>query len=367
MLYALLYGLRSKFILFNLLKYISFRSLAAFFTAFLIGVVLAPYIIKKFKTTGIKQSIRIDGPENHHIKAGTPTMGGVFIIIASLSSILLWTIYNYYVFTISLSILLFGAIGFIDDYLKIKFSNSKGISENLKLFLQAVASLLLIFLLSINPGKPDVFWNFYLPFINKPIFVWPPALAYLFYVFTIVAFSNATNLSDGLDGLASGMGIIMYLPFGIIAYVMGHIDVAKYLLFPFINGSGEIAVIITAMIGGFTAFLWYNIHPAEVFMGDTGSLSMGGTIAFISIIIKSEMLLLIAGGMFVIETLSVVLQRGYFKYTKKRYGEGRRIFLMSPIHHHFEKKGWKETQVVIRFWILSALFAVIALSTLKVR
>jgi phospho-N-acetylmuramoyl-pentapeptide-transferase len=183
----------------------------------------------------------------------------------------------------------------------------------------------------------------------------------------MVAFSNAMNLSDGLDGLASGMGIILYIPFGIIAYVIGNFVAAQYLKYPFIVGTGELTVIIAAMIGGLTAFLWYNIHPAEVFMGDTGSLSMGGTIAFIAIILKQEILLLIAGGMFVFETLSVVMQTSYFKYTKKKYGAGKRFFLMAPIHHHFEKKGWKETKVVIRFWILSALCALAALATLKVR
>jgi phospho-N-acetylmuramoyl-pentapeptide-transferase len=237
----------------------------------------------------------------------------------------------------------------------------------IKMLLLTGVSLLLTFLLTLNPNLTDIFWKFYVPVIDKPLFNWPHALAYIFYIFTMVAFSNAMNLSDGLDGLASGMGIILYLPFGIIGYVIGNAVAAKYLIYPFINGAGELTVLIAAMIGGLTAFLWYNIHPAEVFMGDTGSLAMGGTIALIAVILKQEVLLLIAGFMFVLETLSVIIQKIYFKYTKKKYGEGLRIFLMAPVHHHFEKKGWKETQVVIRFWILSALCALAALATIKVR
>ncbi len=379
MLYALLISLKAKLILFNLLNYITFRAMAAFVTAFIIGVIVAPYCIKKFKEIGIKQAIRNDGPESHQAKSGTPTMGGIFILIAALVSILLWAKFNYYVFVVSLGIVLFGTIGFLDDYLKIKFKNSKGVKGRIKISLQVLVSLILIMLLYLNPSLSDakliklypdlqnILWKFYIPIIDKPLFTWPPVLACLFYVFTMVAFSNAMNLSDGLDGLASGMGIILYIPFGIIAYVIGNFVAAQYLKYPFIIGTGELTVIIAAMIGGLTAFLWYNIHPAEVFMGDTGSLSMGGTIALIAIILKQEILLLIAGGMFVFETLSVVMQTSYFKYTKRKYGAGKRFFLMAPIHHHFEKKGWKETKVVIRFWILSALCALAALATLKVR
>lgn len=367
MLHFLLFPLKAKFILFNLLKYITFRSLAAFITAFIIGVIIAPYFIKKFKSFGVRQSIRQDGPESHQVKNGTPTMGGIFIIIAALSAIFLWSIFNYYVFVVSLSIVLFGMIGFMDDYMKVKFKNSKGITAKLKLTLQLLSSLLLITLLYLNPARPDIFWSFYVPFWGKPLFIWPPLLAYPFFMLAITVFSNATNLSDGLDGLASGMGILLYIPFGIIAYVMGNAITSGYLKYPFINGTGELAVIIAAMIGGFAAFLWYNVHPAEIFMGDTGSLAMGGTIALIAIVLKQEVVLIMAGGIFVLETISVMIQTTYFKYTKRRYGEGRRFFLMAPIHHHFEKKGWKETQVVVRFWILSAICALAALSTLKIR
>ncbi len=367
MLNALLLPLKSKLILFNLLNYITFRAMAAFVTSFIIGVYVAPYCIRKFKDFGIKQSIRKDGPESHQVKSGTPTMGGIFIIIAALLSVLLWTKFNYYVFIVSMGIFLFGAIGFLDDYLKIKHKDSKGINGKIKISLQTGASILLIFLLTLNPNISETFWKFYVPIIDKPLFTWPHFLAYIFYIFTMVAFSNAMNLSDGLDGLASGMGIILYLPFGILSYVIGNALAAKYLIFPFISGTGELTVIATSMIGGLTAFLWYNVHPAEVFMGDTGSLTMGGTIALISIILKQEILLLVAGGLFVFEALSVVIQKGYFKYTKKMCGEGKRVFLMAPIHHHFEKKGWKENQVVIRFWIISALCALMALATLKVR
>ncbi len=367
MLNALLISLKSKLILFNLLNYITFRAMAAFVTSFLIGVFVAPYCIKKFREFGIKQSIRKDGPETHQAKSGTPTMGGILIIISALAAVLLWTKFNYYVMIVSLGIFLFGMTGFLDDYVKIKFNNSKGIKGYIKMILLTGVSLLLVILLNLNPNLTDTFWKFYVPIIDKPLFTWPHVLAYIFYIFTMVSFSNAINLSDGLDGLASGMGIILYLPFGIISYVIGNAVVSKYLIYPFISGAGELTVIVAAMIGGLTAFLWYNIHPAEVFMGDTGSLAMGGTIALIAVILKQEVLLLIGGCMFVLETLSVIIQKSYFKYTKKIYGEGRRIFLMAPIHHHFEKRGWKETQVVIRFWILSALCALAALATLKVR
>jgi phospho-N-acetylmuramoyl-pentapeptide-transferase len=367
MINALFLLLKTKIIHFNLLNYITFRTMAAFATSFLIGVCVAPFCIRKFKEFGIKQSIRKDGPASHLIKSGTPTMGGILIIIAALISIILWTKFNYYTLIVCLGIVLFGMIGFIDDFMKIKYKDSKGIKGIVKLLMQTAVSFLLVFLLTLNPGFSDIFWKFYIPIIDKPIFIWPHYLAFIFYIFTMVAFSNAMNLSDGLDVLASGMGIILYIPFGILSYVIGNAVAAKYLIFPFITGTGELTVIIGAMIGGLTAFLWYNIHPAEVFMGDTGSLTMGGTIAIISIILKQEILLLIAGGMFVVEALSVVVQKGYFKYTKKRYGEGKRVFLMAPIHHHFEKKGWKETQVVTRFWILSALCALMALATLKVR
>lgn len=367
MLYALLFSLKTQFILFNLLRYITFRSVAAFITAFLIGVLIAPYFIKLFKRIGVGQAIRTDGPETHRVKSGTPTMGGLIIIISALVAILLWSIFNFYVLTAVVCIVLFAAIGFADDFMKVKFRNSRGISGEIKILLQIVVSFILVTLLFLNPSRPDIFWAFYVPIFDKPLFIWPPILGYAFYMFTVIAFANATNLADGLDGLAVGMGIMLFIPFAIFAYVIGNFIAAEYLKFPFIVGTGELVVVLSAMIGGFAAFLWYNAHPAEVFMGDTGSLPMGGLIALVAVVLKQEVLLLVAGGMFVLETVSVVLQKGYFKYTKKRYGQGRRIFLMSPIHHHFEKKGWKETQVVIRFWVLSALCALLALATLKIR
>ncbi len=366
MLYSLFFGLRNKFILFNLLRYITFRSMAAFVTAFLVGMLLAPMFIKKFKEIGAGQSIREDGPSTHFAKAGTPTMGGIFILLSVIISSLLWTIYNYYVFVVLFSIIGFGMIGFYDDYLKVMKKNSKGITANLKLLFQIIVSIIIIVLLYFDPFEKFSF-SFFVPFYNKPLFYWPFLLGFAFYIFTLIAFSNATNLSDGLDGLAAGMSIFLIIPFGIFAYVLGNAVAADYLKFIYIPGVGEISVILAAFIGGLASFLWYNVHPAEIFMGDTGSLAIGGTIATVAIILKQEMLLVIAGFMFVLETFSVVLQTSYFKYTKKKYGAGKRIFLMAPIHHHFEKKGWKETQVVIRFWILAALCALISLTTLKLR
>lgn len=480
MLYEWLFPLSEQWTLFNLLRYITFRSIAAFFTAFLIGVWIAPWFIRQFQKLKVGQSIRDDGPQSHLVKAGTPTMGGVFILLAALLSILLWSRFNFYVLLSGLSLVLFGAIGFLDDYLKIRQKNTKGVSARLKLILQGLASLVLMLLFyfftqswdenrfhlsartrsgqvllaqdygwSTNntfrldsvaltnqgevvsfflqtedyfrvikeiklteyrlsesgqslvldlyplPERSDAqikhfgwqlkaytpsgefseqlsggsrvsrrsqfFRQFYLPYYSKPLFTWPLVLAFLFYITVMVAFSNATNLSDGLDGLASGMGIFIYLPFGVFAYVMGNAIASEYLLFPYLAGGGELTVVITAFIGGLVAFLWYNVHPARIFMGDTGSLAMGGLISTIAIMLKQEVLLVIAGGMFVLEALSVVLQVFWFKNFK------RRIFKMSPIHHHFELSGWKETQVVPRFWILSAIFALLALSALKIR
>jgi len=477
MLYELFFPLSVQHTIFNLLRYITFRGIASFFTAFFIGVFIAPWFIKRLKHFKFRQSIREDGPESHQVKAGTPTMGGIFVIIAALISILLWARLNYYVIVVGLAIILFGGIGFMDDFLKIKQKNSKGVTAKLKLVLQTLSAFILVLILSLNPGnwqnnsfsleirdsqneiihshplsvekqnsftwqnekneysvlimmqdifggqtefpvtnisingvsslafdiqaddlsvsekipkndativfscsiqgdgldnnpliaeivspkQSNLFFSFFLPYYSRPIFVWHPILGFIFFIFTIVAFSNATNLSDGLDGLASGMGIMLYIPFGIFAYVMGNARAAGYLLFPFLSGAGEISIVVTAMIGGFTTFLWYNIHPAKVFMGDTGSLAMGGSIATIAIILKQEVLLVIAGAMFVVETLSVMIQVFCFKRFK------RRVFKMTPIHHHFELSGWKETQVVVRFWILSALFALIALSALKIR
>ena len=367
MLYYLLFNLRTKFIIFNLLRYITFRSLASFFTAFFIGMIIAPFFIKKLKRLGVKQPIREDGPESHLSKSGTPTMGGIFIIVSVILSSLLWNIFNYYVFVVLISIIAFAGIGFYDDYLKITMKNSKGIKANLKLILQLTAGIIIFLLIYFNPFSSGFSWAFYIPFLNKPLFFWPPVFGVIFIIFPIVAFSNATNLSDGLDGLAAGMSVFLIVPFGIMAYVIGNFLASDYLKFLFIPGAGEIAVILSAFIGGLAAFLWYNIYPAEVIMGDTGSLAIGGMIATVAVILKQEVLLVIAGFMFVLETLSVLIQTTYFKYTKNKYGAGKRFFLMAPIHHHFEKKGWKETQVVVRFWILAALFALLSITTLKIR
>ncbi|URA09595.1 MraY family glycosyltransferase [Thermospira aquatica] len=245
MLFSLLYPLRDWFFGFNLLKYITFRSLMAFFTAFLLGMVIAPYFIRRFSQVGVKQSIREDGPETHHVKAGTPTMGGIFVMVAALLSILLWGMPVYYVWVTTLALVLFGLIGFFDDYLKVRFKNSKGIAEGVKFSLQVGVGLLLSVLVVLNPDPSQVLL-FYVPIYDKPLFVWPMWLGIAFYVFTMVAFSNATNLSDGLDGLASGMGIILYIPFGIFAYVIGNAIAAQYLKFPYLPGAGELAVVIAS-------------------------------------------------------------------------------------------------------------------------
>ncbi|MGA2546885.1 MAG: phospho-N-acetylmuramoyl-pentapeptide-transferase [Rectinemataceae bacterium] len=344
----------------NVFKYLTFRSAYAAVTALLIAFLFGPAIIGKLRRLKLGQSVRTDGPESHLAKSGTPTMGGILIIVAVSVGVLLWAdLSNAYVWIALGSLVGFGAIGFIDDWLKVKQRNSDGIPAWAKFAAQvlvASAAALLIY----DP-KNSATTMLYVPFFKAPVMdlgaAWIPiAIIYVVY------WSNAVNLADGLDGLATGLTIMALIAFSVLTYITGRPDWSSYLNIPNVKGAGELTVFNLALLGACVGFLWFNAHPAEVFMGDVGSLALGGVLGVLSLIVKKELLLLLIGGVFMMEILSDVLQVGYFKLTK-----GKRLFRMAPIHHHFELKGWKETKVVTRFWILGGLFAILALSTLKIQ
>ena len=355
-----IYPLEKYFSALNVFRYLTFRSAYAAVTALLIAFLFGPKIISRLKVFKFGQSIREDGPETHLAKTGTPTMGGVFIILSVTVAVLLWVdLHNPYAWICLLALLGFGAVGFLDDWLKIKRKNSDGLSARLKLVLQGGVAVVVVFLIYVNRTENTTL--LYLPFFKNPVadlgvFYFPLAVVY------VVGWSNAVNLADGLDGLATGLTIMALIAFSIITYLTGRPDWSQYLSIPFVRGAGELTVFNLALIGACVGFLWFNSHPAEVFMGDVGALSLGGVLGVLSLIVKKEILLFIIGGVFVLEVVSDILQVGYFKLTK-----GKRLFRMAPLHHHFELSGWKETQVVVRFWILGGLFAIIALSTLKIQ
>ncbi|WP_029522163.1 phospho-N-acetylmuramoyl-pentapeptide-transferase [Persephonella sp. KM09-Lau-8] len=342
----------------NLFKYITFRGFYALITSFLISLVIGPYIIQKLKVFQKKEGgyVRDYTPEWHELKKYTPTMGGILIIITVLFSSLLWCrLDNFYVWIVIFALLSFALIGGWDDYLKI--TRKKGISSKAKFTAQLIFATLIAVALYFYPGFDT---NLYLPFF-KNIHINMGLLYIPFMIFIIVGTSNAVNLTDGLDGLAIGPSLIAIASFAFFAYVAGHSKLAAYLHLPHIAGSGELTVFLMAFLGAGLGFLWYNSFPAEVFMGDAGALSIGAVLGTVAIITKQEIILAIVGGIFVVETLSVIIQVAYYKAT------GKRLFLMAPIHHHFEKKGIKEPKIVTRVWIISILLAIIALSTLKIR
>ncbi|WP_449245731.1 phospho-N-acetylmuramoyl-pentapeptide-transferase [Desulfobacca acetoxidans] len=359
MLYHLLYPLKTVFGGFNVFRYLTFRSIYAILTALIIAFILGPWVIRQLRRHQIGQYIREDGPASHLCKAGTPTMGGILIIAATIGSTLLWAdLSNTYVWLLIFVTLSFGGIGFLDDYLKVIKKHNRGLSGRGKLVGQIiVAAVVAVWLYSL-PGfettltlpffkelNPDLGWGF-LPLA----------------VFVIVGAANAVNLTDGLDGLAIGPVTIAAAFFMILAYLSGNIKIADYLQISYVRGVGELAIFCGALVGAGIGFLWYNSYPAEVFMGDVGALALGGILGTIAIAIKQEILLAIVGGIFVVEALSVILQVSFFKVTN-----GRRIFRMAPIHHHFELKGWAEPKVIVRFWILAIILGLLALSTLKLR
>ena len=362
MLYNLLFPLTEHFTAFNLFQYLSFRTGGALMTALIITLAIGPMVIRWLKKKQREgQPIRADGPETHLKKKGTPTMGGLMILFSVTLSTLLWVdITNPYMWIVLFVFLGYGAIGFADDYAKLTRNNHRGIPGKLRLLLEmaiaAVAVLSVMLLTTGDLGSSLAFPFFKNLLINLGWFFIP------FGIIVVVGAANAVNLTDGLDGLAIGSIMISALCFGLIAYLVGNVNFSNYLGIHYVKDAGELAVFCGALLGAGLGFLWYNAPPASVFMGDTGSLSLGGALGAIAVVTKHEIVLAIIGGLFVAETLSVVIQVLYFKKTG-----GKRFFLMAPLHHHFEKLGWPETKVVVRFWIISIILALIGLSTLKLR
>jgi phospho-N-acetylmuramoyl-pentapeptide-transferase len=354
-----IYPLVKYFTPLNVFQYLTFRGAYAALTTLFICFVFGQRIIEALRRLKIGQSVREDGPATHLVKDGIPTMGGIFIILSVVISMFLWMDPDNFMVWLSLgAFVVFGGIGFLDDYLKVTRHNSAGLPAWAKLVLQFIAALGVVLVLYFS-GEEKI-TTLYIPFFKTPVVdlgvLWIP-----FGVLLIVGESNAVNFSDGLDGLLAGLLILVFIALTILSYLSGRADYSSYLGIPYITGAGELTVLCLALVGACIGFLWFNAHPAEVFMGDVGSLSLGGVVATISLIIKKEILVLIIGGVFVLEIASVILQVLSYKTRKKR------IFKMAPLHHHFELSGWAETKVVIRFWILGGLFAIIALSTLKIQ
>ncbi len=351
----------------GLFKYLSFRSALAAITAMFIAFYMGPKIITYLQKKQIGETIRELGPETHQIKAGTPTMGGIIILLAIVLPVLLWAnIKSTYIDLVLIGTLWLGLVGFIDDYLKVIKKKSKGLIARYKLLGQVLLGLLIGSAVYFMPEFAHYNTQTTLPFVKNMnfdfSFLYIPAV-----IFIITATSNAVNLTDGLDGLAIGSMLIVMLAVAILSYVTGNKIYADYLNVIYLPGSGELTIFIAAFIGAGLGFLWFNFYPAQVFMGDTGSLALGGAFGIIMILIKKELLLPILGGVFFVETLSVIIQRMYFKYTKKKYGKGKRVFKMAPLHHHFELLGLPEPKIVIRFYIVSILFAILSLASFKVR
>jgi len=359
MIYHLLYPLHTTFSVFNVFRYITFRTIYASLTAFLICFLLGPWVIQKLSAWQVGQYIREDGPQAHLQKAGTPTMGGLLILFSVILATVLWAnLANYYVWIVLLVTSGFGAIGFLDDYLMQVKKQSKGLSARSKLLLQTLLAIIIGILVY---AIPDFDTQVTIPFFKKIV----PDLGWgyiLFAAFVVVGTSNAVNLTDGLDGLAIGPAIIVAGTYMVFAYVAGHARIADYLQINYVAGSGELSVFCGALVGAGFGFLWFNTYPAQIFMGDVGSLSIGSAIGTVAVVTKQEILLVLVGGLFVLEALSVIFQVGFFKVTN-----GRRIFKMAPLHHHFELKGWAEPKVIVRFWIISIILALISMSTLKLR
>ena len=354
-----IYPLVKYFTPFNVFLYLTFRGAYAALTTLLICFVFGSRIIEALRGLKIGQAVRNDGPESHLAKTGTPTMGGIFIIISVVISMLFWGDLDSRMIWLTLgTFAAFGAIGFVDDYLKVSRRNSAGLPAWGKLAGQFAIAIAVVVYLYCSGGEQVTL--LYIPFFKNPVLdlgpLWIP-----FGVLLIVGESNAVNFSDGLDGLLAGLLILVFITLAILTYISGRTDYSAYLGIPYIPGAGELTVFCLAAAGACIGFLWFNTHPAEVFMGDVGSLSLGGVVAVVSLIIKKEILILIIGGVFVLEIASVIIQVASYKLRKKR------VFRMAPLHHHFELSGWAETKVVIRFWILGGLFAIIALSTLKIQ
>jgi phospho-N-acetylmuramoyl-pentapeptide-transferase len=384
-----LQGVSPEFGFFRVFQYITFRALMGAMTALLIGLVAGPLVIQRLTALKIGQPIRTYAIQSHLVKSGTPTMGGVLILISIAVSTLLWADWsNRFIWVVLLVTLGFGAIGWVDDWRKVVYKDPEGMPSREKYFWQSVvgclAALYLAFAVSESSNQKvlELFLNwtasgfqvalpptagFMVPFFKEVAYPLGVVGFVIMTYFVIVGSSNAVNLTDGLDGLAIMPVVMVGSALGVFAYVTGNVVFAKYLLIPHIPGAGELLIFCAATAGAGLAFLWFNAYPAQVFMGDVGALALGGALGTIAVIVRQEIVLAIMGGIFVVEALSVMLQVAWFKYTKRRYGEGRRLFKMATLHHHFEKNGWKETQVVVRFWIITMLLCLMGLSTLKLR
>ncbi len=355
----------------RVLRYLTLRTLGAAVTATLVGFVIGPWLIARLRRLKFGQHYDDDRTgelAQKFDKKNTPTMGGLLIFFSVFITTVLWAAPNVWVVVALFVYTALTAVGFRDDYLKVVRKSRDGIASREKMFWQTVITLVALSVLVWHPTSADKIREIWVPFLKHPVLVGVPvALLFVFMFFWVVGFSNAINLTDGLDGLAIGCTITVALVYGLMAYAAGNARIAEYLLIGYVPGTGELAVICGALVGAGMAFLWYNSHPAEVFMGDTGSLALGGLIGMLAFMVQQPLTLVIVGGVFVMEAVSVIIQVGYFKTTRRRYGEGRRFFLMAPIHHHFQKKGWPETKVVLRFWILSLMCALAGLGTLKLR
>ena len=374
---------------FSVFEYITLRAVLACATSLMIGLLAGPWVIRKLTALKIGQTVRGYGPETHLVKTGTPTMGGALILISIGVSTLLWADWrNRYVWVVLLVTLGFGWIGWVDDYRKVARRDPEGMPARQKFFWQAliglVAAVYLMFAIA-APASANI-WSLMATWVTNGFVVTLPSRADLIVPFfktisyplgalgfitiswcVIVGTSNAVNLTDGLDGLAIMPTVMVGSALGVFAYVVGRVDYSRYLLFPYVPGAGELMVLCAALAGAGLAFLWFNAYPAQVFMGDVGALALGGMLGTMAIIVRQEIVLFIMGGVFVVETLSVMLQVTWFKYTRYRYGQGQRILKMAPLHHHFEVGGWKETQVVVRFWIISMMLVLVGLASLKIR
>ena len=367
MLLALMQWLGQDIRAFNVFSYITLRTVLAAMTSLIISFMVGPVMIRKLTAYKIGQAVRDDGPQTHLAKAGTPTMGGALILVSVAITTLLWCdLNNRYVWLVLFTTLGFGVIGWVDDYRKVVYRNPKGLSAKAKMFWQSLIALVVAVYLWKSATLP-VHTELIVPFLKYLVFPLSATAFIVLVYLVVVGSSNAVNLTDGLDGLAIMPTVMVSGALAIFAYVAGHALFAKYLGIPYVPGAGELAVFCGAIAGAGLAFLWFNAYPAEVFMGDVGALALGAALGVVAVIVRQEMVLFIMGGVFVVEAVSVMLQVGYFKYTKKVYGQGKRILLMAPLHHHFEQKGWKETQVVVRFWIITMLLVLLGLATLKLR
>jgi phospho-N-acetylmuramoyl-pentapeptide-transferase len=359
MLYQFLYPYHIDYTVLNIFRYITFRTIYGGLTAFLICFLFGPFVIRKLSQMQVGQIIQTDGPQSHLGKQGTPTMGGLLILFSIFTTTVIWgNLSNHYVTILLLALILFGVIGFIDDYLMQVKKRNMGFTAKGKFLIQILFALIISWLIY---NCPDFDSSLTIPFlkdVSPDLGIWYIPFACL----VIVGTSNAVNLTDGLDGLAIGPYIVASVTYMFFAYVAGHVQIADYLHVRHISSAGEITVVCGILAGAGLGFLWFNAHPAQIFMGDSGSIPLGGILGTIAIITKQEILLLIVGGLFVIEALSVIIQVSYFKLTK-----GKRVFRMAPLHHHFELKGWHESKVIVRFWIISITLALISLSTLKIR